>query len=195
MCTSSPWYNAECKSIKTKTRRLERIYRSEKTELSRKRWREQFEFQRVAFQRIYTDYWSSAIQDSPDSKSLWRRLNCVLNPSDNSTCPHSAQAFAQFFDDKIEAIRQNTAGATPPVINSREVPTFDTFKQCSVEEVASFIQSSANKQCQLDPVPTRVVKQCCDLLSPVLTTIINDSFADGRFPDILKSAVVKPIIN
>ena len=25
-------------------------------------------------------------------------------------------------------------------------------------------------------------------------TIVNDSFADGRFPDILKSAVVKPII-
>ena len=194
MCASSPWYNAECKSMKTKTRRLERIYRSDKTEISRNRWQEQFELQRVSFQRIYTDYWSSVIRDSPDSKSLWRRLNCVLHPSDTLTCPHSAQAFARFFDDKIEAIRLNTAGAAPPVINSRAVPTFDTLKQCSVEEVAGFIQVSANKQCQLDPVPTRIVKQCCDLLSPVITTIINDSFAEGYFPDILKSAVVKPII-
>ena len=67
---SSPWYNAECREIKKETRRLERIYRSEKSEVARGRWREQFDRQRVVFQRIRSEYWSSAIRDSPDSKTL-----------------------------------------------------------------------------------------------------------------------------
>ena len=67
-----------------------------------------------SFQRIRSEYWSSAIRDSPDSKTLWRRLNFLLHPTDASTCPNSPDAFAHFFDEKIEAIRQNTANAPQP---------------------------------------------------------------------------------
>ena len=59
---------------------------------------------------------------------------------------------------------------------------------------SGLIQKATNKQCQLDPIPTRVVKQCCDLLAPAISAIINNSFTNGEFPNSLKSAIVRPII-
>ena len=166
--TTSPWYNSTCKRTKLETRRLERIYRSTKTE-ARTQWRDQFKRQRVTFQTIRTEYWSKVIQECSDSRSMWRCLNCILNPNEDTACPHSAQAFANFFDDKIETIRQNTMGSQPPVIHPRDVPTFADFAQCSIEEVTGFISKAPNKCCQMDPVPTDVVKQCSDILSPIIT--------------------------
>ena len=190
----SPWHNAECREIIKETRRLERIYRLEKSEVAGGQWREQFDLQWVVFQRIRSEYWSSAIRDSPDSKTLWRRLNCLLHLTDASTCPHSPEAFANFFDEKIEAVRQNTANTPQPVINTRSIPPFHASYLCSIKEVTALIQKATNKQCQLDPIPTRVLKQCCDLLAPAISAIINNSFTNGEFPNSLKSAIVRPII-
>ena len=47
--TSSPWYNSTCKRTKLETRRLERIYRSTKTDEARAKWRDQFKHQRGTF--------------------------------------------------------------------------------------------------------------------------------------------------
>ena len=54
--------------------------------------------------------------------------------------------------------------------------------------------SVPKKSCCLDPVPTKVVKECLDELVPLLTVIINQSLQSGVFPDVWKEALVTPTL-
>ena len=56
------------------------------------------------------------------------------------------------------------------------------------------VLASATKSCELDPLPTSIVKQHIDALSPLLVRIINASLATTVFPTPMKHAVVVPIL-
>ena len=45
-----------------------------------------------------------------------------------------------------------------------------------------------------DPIPTWMLKECFDILGPVLLKIVNMSLCEGKFPDVLKHASVCPTI-
>ena len=53
----------------------------------------------------------------------------------------------------------------------------------------------ANKSCELDPVPTSIIKNHPDIFIPLLETIINTSLQQGIFPQSLRSAIVRPLLN
>ena len=59
---------------------------------------------------------------------------------------------------------------------------------------ATLIQASQNKQCDLDPIPTSLLKDCVTLLVPTVTKIINLSLSTGSFPSLFKDSVVKPLL-
>jgi len=56
------------------------------------------------------------------------------------------------------------------------------------------IGSTPRKICQLDPVPTWLVKNMKALLSPFVTLLFNKSLAGGCFPCDFKKAVVCPLL-
>ena len=62
------------------------------------------------------------------------------------------------------------------------------------DEIRDIIASGPNKSCQLDLIPTWLVKQCVDQLLPLLTSIINESLTKGDFPNDFKNAIVKPLL-
>jgi hypothetical protein len=69
------------------------------------------------------------------------------------------------------------------------------LKSVDIDEVANLFKKLSNKSCALlDPIPTWLLKEHSTLFIPVLTNIINVSFATGVFPDSLKDAVISPII-
>jgi len=47
--------------------------------------------------------------------------------------------------------------------------------------------SSPNKQCDLDPIPTWILKICAPVLIPTITNTANFSLTSGHFHPILKS--------
>ena len=49
-----------------------------------------------------------------------------------------------------------------------------------------------NKMCKLDPIPTSLVKKCFVSLGPLILNIINRSFNENIFPEVLKHALVTP---
>ena len=51
-----------------------------------------------------------------------------------------------------------------------------------------------SKTCDLDPLPTSILKKCIDLLLPAIHHIVNLSLSQGYFPDVLKKACVTPLI-
>jgi len=83
-----------------KIRRSKKIFRSTRCDDARRRWREQFTLQRSTFQKLYAEY-RKAINDSEYSKTLWRQLKVLLQPSGAVLSPVSAGEFATFFNGKI----------------------------------------------------------------------------------------------
>ena len=61
-------------------------------------------------------------------------------------------------------------------------------------EVEKIIMSSPNKSCDLDPLPTILLKACLDVLIKPITDIINASLCSGLFPEDFKCAHVNPIL-
>ena len=50
------------------------------------------------------------------------------------------------------------------------------------------------KQCELDSIPTFLLKLCFDELGPTITNIINFSLSEGIFPSSFKQAIVHPLL-
>ena len=73
-------------------------------------------------------------------------------------------------------------------------PTISQWATVTVDEVQKLIRSALNKTCQLDPAPSWLVKDMCDLLSPFLTSLFNKSLDTGCFPTEFKQAVVRPLL-
>ena len=70
----------------------------------------------------------------------------------------------------------------------------DSFNVFSDEEIKALIMKSPNKSSSLELLPTQILKQCIGTLIPVITDIVNKSLKSGCFPDILKNAIVTPIM-
>ena len=57
-----------------------------------------------------------------------------------------------------------------------------------------FNKSSPSKSCSLDPIPTSLLKECVNELSPIIARIVNLSLETGTFPSLYKKAIVRPLI-
>ncbi len=68
------------------------------------------------------------------------------------------------------------------------------FESLTQEQVRKFIVKSPCKSCSLDPIPTALLRECLDLLLPVITDIVNMSLSNGSFPDEYKLALVTPLL-
>ena len=70
----------------------------------------------------------------------------------------------------------------------------DQFAPTTTSEIRTIILKSTNASCDLDPFPTRLLKQCIDDLIVPITAIINLSMREGVVPPDFKQALVTPLI-
>src|SRR6218665_709095 len=82
------------------------------------------------------------------------------------------------------------AGLTPPITHS----SLPILFPASEAEVSLLLNSLPNKQCELDPIPTSLLKDCASVLVPVITKIINLSLSSGNFPMVFKHSLVTPLL-
>ena len=68
------------------------------------------------------------------------------------------------------------------------------FPPASVEEVRKIISKGPSKSCELDPLPTSLVKSNLDSLAPIITQIVNLSLTTSSVPQSFKVAVVRPLL-
>ena len=68
------------------------------------------------------------------------------------------------------------------------------FEPTCVTEIKKLIMKSPSKSCELDPVPTLLMKQNIDVFAKYITIIVNRSLSTGCFPDSQKIAHVKPLL-
>ena len=53
---------------------------------------------------------------------------------------------------------------------------------------------TSSKSCDIDPIPTSLLKEILPSVIIILTEIINKSLISGIFPESLKVALVKPLL-
>ena len=61
-------------------------------------------------------------------------------------------------------------------------------------EIRNIIKLSPAKSCELDPLPTWLLKECIAKLVPTITDIVNMSLRDSLTPKSLKTAVIRPLL-
>jgi len=99
------------------------------------------------------------------------------------------------FTDKVDAVRVSTS--TMPLYDVPLTLTKSSSDSCTtvtIDEVNKLISASPNKTCQLDPVPTWLVKEMRELLAPFITLLFNRSLVTGCFPSEFKLATVRPLL-
>ena len=102
--------------------------------------------------------------------------------------------FATFFSDKIHKLRFNLLSDpshVSPHITPHHSPTIiNHFDTVTHEEIYKLISDSSDTFCDLDPIPTSLLKKCAQVLVPTITKIINLSLSTGICPDHFKSSLV-----
>ena len=75
-----------------------------------------------------------------------------------------------------------------------QVPQLSDFPLADEDEVLRLISKAPSKSCDLDPLPTWMLKMNTGTLLSALVSIVNSSLATGSFPSSLKEAIVSPIL-
>ena len=68
------------------------------------------------------------------------------------------------------------------------------FVMLNTDEVRKLLLKSASKCCELDPMPTQLLRQNIEILLPTITRIINISLLEGKFTTNLKEALLRPLL-
>ena len=149
-----------------------------------------------------TYYVSKIEQCGSDQKQLFVILNELVNQKQSPKLPeysseqNLAEQFNDFFIGKIRNIRKDldSIDSNKCFDEKASVSHLDNFEPCTEDELRRIIMNSSNASCELDPIPTPLLKKCLDTLLPYLTHMVNISMQSGHFPDTLKKAIVKPLL-
>ncbi len=141
-----------------------------------------------------------------DTKTLYKKVNRLLGKTQPDLPSHSdpvslAEDFKNFFADKVKNIRKSIVdqklGDEPPESAAADVwsgSSLDSFEKVSIDDMEKMVKGMSNKFCGLDPIPTFLLKDCINELSPLLCYIVNSSIETSSFPPALKKAVIKPTL-
>ena len=149
-------------------------------------------------------HYNQKIEATQNQKDLFRLITSLSGSPTTQSLPQSdsslalANRFAQYFDVKIENIRkdieiQMTQSAEHPPTVSLDHP-LNMFTLVTEGDVIKHLSKMKSKSCSLDPIPTWLLKDCKQALTPFITSIINTSLSSGVFPSQLKEATVTPIL-
>ena len=71
---------------------------------------------------------------------------------------------------------------------------FSNFPEIPSSDIAAIIKTMSNKSCDSDPIPMWILKSCLNEVLPIVTNIVNESLRQGIFPDLLKTAIIRPCL-
>ncbi len=192
----TPWFDAECRSCRRRTRALERRHRRSCLDVDRLAWTEQLKVMRSMYEDKSHQYWKDKIADCKGkSKQLWLTLSDIMGEK-STQCDagqHTADDFADFFADKVDSVRRSTATTPLQHISSTASHSLNAWTPVTPSDVEKLITAAPNKTCQLDPAPTWLIKKFSSLLAPFIALFFNRSLTTGCFPTQFKHAVVTPL--
>ena len=128
-------------------------------------------------------------------------INNILHRAQSPSLPafsdikSFSKSFSKYFMDKIEKIHMNFTNDihNMPDIKSPTVKSrMTSFEPATADELRKIIINSPSKTCDLDPIPTELLKSCLDVLLVPITQMVDLSLISGVFSDIFKTSHVMP---
>eukprot|EP00116_Pleurobrachia_bachei_P019420 sb/3479682/ len=202
-----PWRdNEEVRQALRLRRCAERAWESNKTPITKK----QYNAMKKTFGKVDKEarinYVKADLEESKgDSNGLQRKLNRLLGKSEvvlpETGCDRKlAEDFADFFTEKVEKIRNSVTAQERAYedVESRADPArscaFEEFREVSCEEMKRIVKDMADKTCDLDLIPTWMIKECIEVFAPLFTRVINSSLRKAVVPESFQQAFVFPTI-
>ena len=196
----TPWMTSKLLDCKRSCRQLERRWRRSRSGYDRSKYHNYRNLCNRLMTEAKSQYFSNLIDENTENpRRLWDTINNILHrtpaeallESNNvkSLCEH----FAKYFCDKIRTIQANFSNQVddvPSVQKPKIRNKLFNLEPASEDEVRKIIMKSASKSCDLDPIPTNILKALLDILIKPITTIINLSLESGTFPLSFKEAHV-----
>ena len=209
---SKPWFTAALHALKIACRKADRTWKQTRSTADRLTLKTSLSKYYTSIRQAKEDHYSSLINTCiGNPKKLWQTVNNILHRNKPTPLPMSpplgtslSTMFASFFKDKIDQIRvkitsswtnNQLSGLNPHIPEPSSPPaSLLQFRSVTEEEVTKVLQMSPDKYCDLDPIPTSLLKKCSSVLVPVITIIVNLSFSSGTFPENFKNSVIKPLL-
>ena len=200
------WYSQHIREAKQVRCRAERAWRKSGLEVNRLIYLEKRNHVNSLIKETKTKFYKDLIHtNKSDTKQLFKVVNKLLRKDIQSPLPSGSDSVvadmfstdSNYFIEKISDIRDSIPAHVTSInndIQTAPADLLDNFRPLAEEAVEKIIASSPSKSCDLDPIPTQLVKLVLPQLLPVITTIINKSLETGIFPSEFKQAIVTPLL-
>ena len=207
-----PWVNSNLKFLIKQRERLFLIYKQNMVEESVYRnFRNSVNNKLKQSKKLYYQRAFHGVKS--DVKKTWKILNRVLKPTNSRTKSEikkivvdnvtytEPEEIANLFNDFFSTIGENLNNSMPQTNSSindstNNIPTQLNsffFSPITSSNVHQIILSFKNKSSDISTYSIRTLKYISDIISPVLSLLINKSITDGYFPKSLKLARVIPL--
>lgn len=196
------WFTDELRHWRSRVRRRERIYRKYGEDhqwRALQKVRNSYNFKlKETKKKVNSDLITNC---KGDTKRLYQTFNKLTGVKKENPLPEGksndelAEEFADFFLSKIEIIRNDLKDIPSyQPYSDRIIPIIDGWQDLSQDEVKKLITTMATKSCEMDIMPTKILKQILVSLLEIITKIINCSLRQGVFVSSWKRAVVRPLL-
>ena len=200
------WINSDIIKAKRQRRKAERKWRTTRCQYDLILFKKSRYYVTFQMNKARQDYFSGLISSNGNDRKLLFKVskNLLTITSTPVLPPHEdkqqlANQNGTFFNRKIATIRSDLDNHSPQVCSvgscdcNIDLP-ISKFDLLSQEEVHDLICASTKKTCSLDPIPTKLVFDCLDILLPVITKIIRYSIYHGFFLSVWKNALLFPLL-
>ena len=196
-----PWFDTTAGDLKRQRRKLERKWRSSKTEHDRLLYRKACDDYRLHLDTSRFHHINDLIKKSEgNTKKLFNIVKDLTGHKNTLVLPDTippetlAQDLADFFVKKITDIRTELDVFETFIPDQICESSFTSFVEVPESTITTILKSSKSATCTLDPIPTEFLKEFDSLFVPILTRIVNLSLLSATFASDWKDAIVLPTI-
>ena len=200
----APWFSDEQKEAKRIKRQAERKWNRTKLQVHK-------DIYMYCKKKFYTScelakqiYFNDKFRNISSCKEMYQVTNKLFGTPQESKIPSNVpksdlpNTFSEFFTNKIENIRKTFTSSVLTVSALEENVfkgiAFNKFKPVSEADIMEIMNDSSNKYCELDTLPTPLLKSSLQELCSVITSFVNLSLSSGDFPLSFKNSLVNPLL-
>ena len=200
---NTPWYNSTVNDPKHLRRKLERRWRKTRSELDREVYPYQCQVVRDELVKAKSEHYDNKLTEADNHEDVYWIANSLLfGPKVQKLPIHDSEQdfseqFADYFIQKIVIIRNGLCqniNTDNQCDETDVISILGSLNPATNEEISKLIRSSASKSCDLDPIPTWLLKLCLSELLPVITYIVNLSLSTSTVPYEFKLALITPLL-
>ncbi len=197
-----PWMNDKILQARREKRKAERKWRATGLEVHKEIFRSARNHLSYILTTTKADFYKAQVEECEnDQKKLFSVVDQLLHQKQAPALPSYtsamklAEAFSDYFVSKIENIRTKIDQNSIPTVSPTYDPPRETmteFTPTTTEEVHKLIKGAKGSTCELDPLPTKMLKEFIDTILHTITNIMNISLSTGTVPSSLKHAIIRP---